>query len=62
LGEQALFASPAFHHPRAAHIGYLGMRQLQDGGDPHELVPEYLQLAEAEAKWLAQKQEGSVKE
>jgi len=62
LGEQALFASPAFNHPRAAHIGYLAMQRLQESGDAHALVPEYLQLAEAEAKWLAQKQEGSVKE
>lgn len=62
LGEQALFASPAFNHPRAAHIGYLAMQRLQEGTDAHALVPEYLQLAEAEAKWLAQKQEGSVKE
>ncbi|MED4754235.1 tRNA (adenosine(37)-N6)-threonylcarbamoyltransferase complex dimerization subunit type 1 TsaB [Brevibacillus choshinensis] len=62
LGEQARFATPAQHHPRAAHIGYLAMRRLQDGGNAHELVPEYLQLAEAEAKWLAQKQEGSAKE
>ncbi|MDF2684561.1 MAG: tsaB [Brevibacillus sp.] len=62
LGEQAHFATPAQHHPRAAHIGYLAMRRLQDGGNAHELVPEYLQLAEAEAKWLAQKQEGSAKE
>lgn len=62
LGEQARFASPASNHPRAAHIGYLAMKKLQDGGNAHELVPEYLQLAEAEAKWLAQKQEGLVKE
>lgn len=62
LGEQARFATPAFNHPRAAHIGYLAMRQLQESGNVHELVPEYLQLAEAEAKWMAQKQEGSVKE
>lgn len=62
LGEQAQFASPAINHPRAAHIGFLAMRHLQDGKNAHELVPEYLQLAEAEAKWLAQKQEGSAKE
>ncbi|MBY0054406.1 tRNA (adenosine(37)-N6)-threonylcarbamoyltransferase complex dimerization subunit type 1 TsaB [Brevibacillus agri] len=62
LGEQARFASPAANHPRAAHIGYAALRRLQDGGSAHELVPEYLQLAEAEAKWLAQKQAGAVKE
>ncbi|GED71403.1 tRNA (adenosine(37)-N6)-threonylcarbamoyltransferase complex dimerization subunit type 1 TsaB [Brevibacillus reuszeri] len=62
LGEQARFASPASNHPRAAHIGYLAMKKLQNESNVHELVPEYLQLAEAEAKWLAQKQEGLVKE
>ncbi|MGM0713001.1 tRNA (adenosine(37)-N6)-threonylcarbamoyltransferase complex dimerization subunit type 1 TsaB [Brevibacillus parabrevis] len=62
LGEQARFASPASNHPRAAHIGYVALRRLQQAGSAHELVPEYLQLAEAEAKWLAQKQAGAVKE
>lgn len=62
LGKQARFAAPAHNHPRAAHIGYLAMARLQEGKNAHELVPEYLQLAEAEAKWLAQKQEGSAKE
>lgn len=62
LGEQARFATPAQNHPRAAHIGFLAMRWLRHGQNVHELVPEYLQLAEAEAKWLAKKQEGSAKE
>lgn len=62
LGEQAQFAPPAFQHPRAAHIAHLALRRLHEAGSAHELVPEYLQLAEAEAKWLAKKQqEGSVK-
>ena len=57
LGEQAQFAPPAFQHPRAAHIAHLTIGRLQEAGSVHELVPEYLQLAEAEAKWLAKKQQ-----
>ncbi|QQE74889.1 tRNA (adenosine(37)-N6)-threonylcarbamoyltransferase complex dimerization subunit type 1 TsaB [Brevibacillus composti] len=56
LGERAVFAPASCNHPRAAHIGLAALRRLAEGeaGHPHELVPEYLQLAEAEAKWLAQ--------
>lgn len=57
LGEQAMFAPASFNHPRAAHIGLLGRMLLSQAGSPHALVPEYLQVAEAEAKWLA-KQNG----
>jgi tRNA threonylcarbamoyladenosine biosynthesis protein TsaB len=62
LGGQAVFAPPAFQHPRAAHLAWLALRRLNEAGSAHELVPEYLQLAEAEAKWLAKaRQEGSAK-
>jgi tRNA threonylcarbamoyladenosine biosynthesis protein TsaB len=54
LGEQARFTLPSFNHPRAAHIGFLALERIRDGGSAHELVPEYLQVAEAEAKWMAQ--------
>lgn len=57
LGGQAVFAPVSFNHPRAAHIGWLGSRIITEAGSVHELVPEYLQVAEAEAKWLA-KQNG----
>ncbi|HZG13472.1 MAG TPA: tRNA (adenosine(37)-N6)-threonylcarbamoyltransferase complex dimerization subunit type 1 TsaB [Candidatus Bathyarchaeia archaeon] len=57
LGEQAVFAPVSFNHPRAAHIGWLGQKIMKQAGTVHELVPEYLQVAEAEAKWLA-KQNG----
>lgn len=56
LGEQAVFAAPSFHLPRAAHIGWLGLTMLEKADSPHELMPEYLQVAEAEAKWLASQQ------
>jgi tRNA threonylcarbamoyladenosine biosynthesis protein TsaB len=57
LGGRAVFAPPSFNHPRAAHIGWLGMKRLAEAGSAHELTPEYLQVAEAEAKWMA-KQNG----
>jgi len=53
LRERARFAPPAFNHARAAHLGWIGLRRLHAAGDPHLLNPEYLQMAEAEAKWLA---------
>jgi tRNA threonylcarbamoyladenosine biosynthesis protein TsaB len=62
LGDQAQFAPPAFLHPRAAHIAWIALHRLSEAGSAHELVPEYLQLAEAEAKWLAKtRQEDSAK-
>ncbi|MGD8192618.1 tRNA (adenosine(37)-N6)-threonylcarbamoyltransferase complex dimerization subunit type 1 TsaB [Brevibacillus ginsengisoli] len=53
VGEQAVFAPVSFQHPRAAHIAIMGAQLLTEAGNIHELVPEYLQVAEAEAKWLA---------
>ncbi len=53
LGAQARFAPASYHVPRAGHLGLIGIGQLVTGISAHELVPEYLQLAEAEAKWLA---------
>lgn len=53
VGEQAVFAPASFQHPRAAHIAILGAKRLTETGNIHELMPEYLQVAEAEAKWLA---------
>jgi len=54
LGGQAVFAPAPFNHPRASHIAWLGLKRLAEAGSAHALTPEYLQLAEAEAKWLAQ--------
>ncbi|UFJ40958.1 tRNA (adenosine(37)-N6)-threonylcarbamoyltransferase complex dimerization subunit type 1 TsaB [Brevibacillus humidisoli] len=50
---RACFAPPAFNHARAAHLGWIGLQRLVRDADPHLLNPEYLQMAEAEAKWLA---------
>ncbi|GGE55903.1 tRNA (adenosine(37)-N6)-threonylcarbamoyltransferase complex dimerization subunit type 1 TsaB [Pullulanibacillus camelliae] len=56
LGQQAVFAAATENQPRPSELAWLGMQ-----GEPvesiHGLVPTYLQLAEAETKWLAQ-QEG----
>ncbi|MCK9905525.1 tRNA (adenosine(37)-N6)-threonylcarbamoyltransferase complex dimerization subunit type 1 TsaB, partial [Microbacteriaceae bacterium K1510] len=54
LGEQAQFAPVSFNHPRAAHVAWLAAEQFAKAGSAHDLMPEYLQMAEAEAKWLAQ--------
>lgn len=53
VGEQARFAPVSFNHPRAAHIAIVGAERMAQAENVHELVPEYLQVAEAEAKWLA---------
>ncbi|WP_251555482.1 tRNA (adenosine(37)-N6)-threonylcarbamoyltransferase complex dimerization subunit type 1 TsaB [Neobacillus muris] len=54
LGAQAVFAPMTEHNPRPAELGLLGMDK--PGEDIHNFVPNYIRLAEAEAKWL-EKQE-----
>jgi tRNA threonylcarbamoyladenosine biosynthesis protein TsaB len=54
LGAKAQFAPVSFNHTRASHIGWLAAARLASAVHPHDLMPEYLQMAEAEAKWLAQ--------
>lgn len=58
LGNQAIFPAPTLSHPRAAQTGWLALQEFMQGKgtDAHELVPDYLQVAEAEAKWLAKQQ------
>lgn len=55
LGEQAVFAPASYRVPRAAHLAAAGWKALQEGRveDTQTFTPVYLQLAEAEAKWLA---------
>ncbi|MCM3715817.1 tRNA (adenosine(37)-N6)-threonylcarbamoyltransferase complex dimerization subunit type 1 TsaB [Halalkalibacter oceani] len=50
LGERACFVPGTAQLPRPAELARLG-RHLQGESSPHALVPDYLQLAEAEAKW-----------
>lgn len=53
VGEQAVFAPVTFHLPRASQVAIMGQKLLAEAHNVHDLVPEYLQMAEAEAKWLA---------
>jgi tRNA threonylcarbamoyladenosine biosynthesis protein TsaB len=50
LGAKAILASVTEHNPRPAELAVLG--QNQPGEDVHSFVPNYIRLAEAEAKWL----------
>lgn len=53
LGPQAVFAAITEHNPRPSELGQLGMHK--QGEDIHSFVPNYIRLAEAEAKWLEAK-------
>jgi tRNA threonylcarbamoyladenosine biosynthesis protein TsaB len=53
LGTQARFASMTEHNPRPAELALLGKDKA--GEDLHSFVPNYIRLAEAEAKWLEAK-------
>jgi tRNA threonylcarbamoyladenosine biosynthesis protein TsaB len=53
LGTQAIFASITEQNPRPAELAWLG--KDQPGEDIHSFVPNYIRLAEAEAKWLEAK-------
>ncbi|MEH7120113.1 tRNA (adenosine(37)-N6)-threonylcarbamoyltransferase complex dimerization subunit type 1 TsaB [Neobacillus vireti] len=53
LGSKAMFASITEHNPRPAELAWLG--KDNPGEDLHSFVPNYIRLAEAEAKWLEAK-------
>ncbi|MBO8164066.1 MAG: tRNA (adenosine(37)-N6)-threonylcarbamoyltransferase complex dimerization subunit type 1 TsaB [Brevibacillus sp.] len=53
LKDRARFAPSAYNHARASHIAWIGQRRISEAKEAHLLNPEYLQMAEAEAKWLA---------
>lgn len=53
MGQQALFAEKTEHNPRPAELALLG--KDKPGEDIHSFVPNYIRLAEAEAKWLEAK-------
>ncbi|KKK36258.1 hypothetical protein WQ57_20385 [Mesobacillus campisalis] len=55
LGDQAIMAEITEYNPRPAELAFLG-RNRQDE-DPHAFVPNYIRLAEAEAKWLESKKQ-----
>jgi tRNA threonylcarbamoyladenosine biosynthesis protein TsaB len=50
LGQQAVFAAITEHNPRPSELALLGRDKQED--DIHSFVPNYIRLAEAEAKWL----------
>ena len=52
LGEKAVFGQAPLHNPRPSELAFLGL--MKDTTDVHSLVPNYISLAEAEAKWLEQ--------
>ncbi len=58
LGMQAQFALGAAMLPRAAELARLGHMQ-EAHGSTHDFVPNYHQLAEAEAKWRKMQKEKS---
>lgn len=52
MGDQAVFAEAGEQNPRPAKLVLLANRRESEPS-VHGLVPEYLQLAEAESKWFA---------
>ncbi|MEH6992807.1 tRNA (adenosine(37)-N6)-threonylcarbamoyltransferase complex dimerization subunit type 1 TsaB [Neobacillus drentensis] len=50
LNSQAVFAAITEHNPRPSELALLG--ENKQGEDIHSFVPNYIRLAEAEAKWL----------
>ncbi|MDM5297058.1 tRNA (adenosine(37)-N6)-threonylcarbamoyltransferase complex dimerization subunit type 1 TsaB [Bacillus pumilus] len=50
LGETAVMAEGSFHNPRPSVLALLGRDRPAE--DVHQLVPNYIRLAEAEVKWL----------
>jgi tRNA threonylcarbamoyladenosine biosynthesis protein TsaB len=54
LGNQAVFGALSEHNPRPGELAMLGINR-DPWEDIHTFVPSYLQLAEAEANWLADK-------
>jgi tRNA threonylcarbamoyladenosine biosynthesis protein TsaB len=54
LSDQASIARPIDHLPRASQLAYVGWKEWDKKiEEVHTFAPEYLQLAEAEARWLA---------
>jgi tRNA threonylcarbamoyladenosine biosynthesis protein TsaB len=50
LGDQAVFSEVTEYNPRPSELALLG--KDKPGEDIHSFVPNYIRLAEAEAKWL----------
>ncbi|WLR42152.1 tRNA (adenosine(37)-N6)-threonylcarbamoyltransferase complex dimerization subunit type 1 TsaB [Bacillus carboniphilus] len=52
LGNKAFFTNEVLHNARPSSL--LKVSELQEPGEVHSLTPNYIRLAEAEAKWLAE--------
>ena len=52
LGEQSVIPAYPYHYSRPSLIAFSG--EVKEPGPVHELVPNYLRIPEAEAKWLEQ--------
>ncbi|MED4203816.1 tRNA (adenosine(37)-N6)-threonylcarbamoyltransferase complex dimerization subunit type 1 TsaB [Neobacillus mesonae] len=50
MGDKAVFANATEQNPRPSELAWLG--KDKPGEDVHTFVPNYIRLAEAEAKWL----------
>jgi tRNA threonylcarbamoyladenosine biosynthesis protein TsaB len=59
MGTQAFFAPASYSLPRSSHLAMAAFRLLREGKteERERFTPSYLQLAEAEAKWIAGRQE-----
>lgn len=55
LGELALIPEGIFHISNPSHLAFVGSRQ--EAEPTHHLTPNYLRLAEAEAKWIKSQEE-----
>ena len=55
LGTKLLFAEITEHNPRPSELALLG--RDKPGEEIHTFVPNYIRLAEAEAKWIKKQKE-----
>ncbi|WP_168188807.1 tRNA (adenosine(37)-N6)-threonylcarbamoyltransferase complex dimerization subunit type 1 TsaB [Thermoflavimicrobium daqui] len=60
LSEQAIFGNPAENIPRPSQLGWIAYQKLKRGEQPEGqmFAPDYLQMTEAEAKWLQKQRNG----
>lgn len=54
LGDKAEFSPIQIFNPRPGELAFLGMDKPTE--DIHQFVPNYVRMAEAEAKWLEQQE------
>ena len=52
LGDLAFFAPNPLFNPRPSELAFIGKDKMEE--DIHHFVPNYVRMAEAEAKWLEQ--------